>query len=181
FWRWCRRNPLPAGLLAGIVLVFLAGFAGVAWQWRVAETARQDEKSQRKDAETARDEAKQARNDAARQAARLLLDPGIDDARGGEPARALHLFVRALGALPADDPEAAPLERAIRANLSAWAETVPALEHIWPGGFHSTKVAYSLDSERLAMAVGKDEIRCFRPDTGQPVGPPVKILPSPHA
>src|SRR5262249_34643807 len=26
-WRWCRRNPLPAGLLAGIVLVFLAGFA----------------------------------------------------------------------------------------------------------------------------------------------------------
>jgi serine/threonine protein kinase/formylglycine-generating enzyme required for sulfatase activity len=37
-WRWCRRNPLPAGLLAGMVLVFLAGFAGVFWQWRVAET-----------------------------------------------------------------------------------------------------------------------------------------------
>jgi serine/threonine protein kinase/formylglycine-generating enzyme required for sulfatase activity len=36
-WRWCRRNPLPAGLVAGIVLVFLAGFAGVFWQWRVAE------------------------------------------------------------------------------------------------------------------------------------------------
>jgi WD40 repeat protein len=39
-WRWCRRNPLPASLLAGLVLVFLAGFAGVFWQWRVAETAR---------------------------------------------------------------------------------------------------------------------------------------------
>jgi serine/threonine protein kinase/formylglycine-generating enzyme required for sulfatase activity len=37
-WRWRRRNPLAAGLLAGIVLVFLAGFAGVVWQWRVAET-----------------------------------------------------------------------------------------------------------------------------------------------
>jgi formylglycine-generating enzyme required for sulfatase activity/serine/threonine protein kinase len=36
-WRWCRRNPLPAGLVAGIVLVFLTGFAGVVWQWRVAE------------------------------------------------------------------------------------------------------------------------------------------------
>jgi formylglycine-generating enzyme required for sulfatase activity/serine/threonine protein kinase len=36
-WRWCRRNPLPASLLAAIVLVFLAGFAGVLWQWRVAE------------------------------------------------------------------------------------------------------------------------------------------------
>jgi serine/threonine protein kinase len=36
-WRWCRRNPAVASLLAGIVLVFLAGFAGVFWQWRVAE------------------------------------------------------------------------------------------------------------------------------------------------
>jgi formylglycine-generating enzyme required for sulfatase activity/serine/threonine protein kinase len=35
--RWCRRSPLVASLLAGIVLVFLAGFAGVFWQWRVAE------------------------------------------------------------------------------------------------------------------------------------------------
>jgi WD40 repeat protein len=51
FWRWCRRNPLPASLVAGIVLVFLAGFAGVCWQWRVAETARADERSQRSRAE----------------------------------------------------------------------------------------------------------------------------------
>ena len=62
---------------------------------------------------------------------------GIEDARGGEPARALHLFVKALRTLPADDPEAAPLERVIRANLAAWAETVPALEHIWRTGARS--------------------------------------------
>jgi WD40 repeat protein len=67
-WRWCRRNPLPASLLAGIVLAFLAGFVGVFWQWREAEAARQDEKGQhrradaaRKGAEKARDEANQAR------------------------------------------------------------------------------------------------------------------------
>ena len=46
-WRWCRRNPLPASLVAGIVLVFLAGFAGVSWQWREAEAAHEDEKGQR--------------------------------------------------------------------------------------------------------------------------------------
>src|SRR5207302_10502404 len=127
-WRWCRRNPLPASLLAGIVLVFLAGFAGVLWEWRVAAAARADEISQRgradalrQGAETARDEANQTRNAAARQAAGLLLDRGIEDARGGEPARALHLVVKALRRLPAGDPEAAPLERVIRANLSAWA------------------------------------------------------------
>jgi serine/threonine protein kinase len=44
FLRWCRRNPLPASLLAGIVLVFLVGFAGVSWQLGVAETAREKEK-----------------------------------------------------------------------------------------------------------------------------------------
>jgi serine/threonine protein kinase/WD40 repeat protein/tetratricopeptide (TPR) repeat protein len=183
FWRWCRRNPLPASLLAGMVLVFVAGFAGVFWQWRVAEAARQDEKDQRdraqalqKGAETARDEAKEARNAAARQAAGLLLDRGIEDARGGEPARALHLFVRALQALPPDDPEAAPLERVIRANLSAWVETVPALEHIFPNGpWRSENVAFTPDGQRIAMAVGTDEVQCFRTDTGQPVGPPVKI------
>src|SRR5205823_11077396 len=89
FLRWCRRNPLVAGLLAGIVLVFLAGFAGVFWQWRETETARKDEKKERnraealrQGAEKARDEANQTRNAAARQAAGLLLDRGIEDARG---------------------------------------------------------------------------------------------------
>src|SRR5262245_17702681 len=53
-WRWCRRNPLPASLLAGIVLFFLIGFAGVFWQWRVAETARADEQSARGRAEALR-------------------------------------------------------------------------------------------------------------------------------
>jgi serine/threonine protein kinase len=167
-WRWCHRNPLPASLLAGIVLVFLIGFAGVFWQGREA-------KRREGEAVTARDEAKQARNAAARQAAGLLLDRGIEDARGGEPARALHLFVRALQRLPTDDPQAAPLERVIRLNLSAWAETVPALEHILPGGSFSEDVAFTPDGQRIAVAVGKDEIHCFRTDTGRPVGPPLKI------
>lgn len=36
-WRWARRKPAMASLLAAIVLVFLAGFAGVTWQWWRAE------------------------------------------------------------------------------------------------------------------------------------------------
>jgi tetratricopeptide (TPR) repeat protein/tRNA A-37 threonylcarbamoyl transferase component Bud32 len=38
-WRWCRRNPRVAALAAALVLVFLAGFAGVTWQWRRASSA----------------------------------------------------------------------------------------------------------------------------------------------
>src|SRR5262249_55031218 len=39
-WRWCRRNPLEASLEAAIVLVIVAGFAGVSWQWREGAAGR---------------------------------------------------------------------------------------------------------------------------------------------
>jgi tetratricopeptide (TPR) repeat protein len=43
---WCRRKPVVAGLLAALVLVFLAGSSGVLWQWQHArqerDTARQE-------------------------------------------------------------------------------------------------------------------------------------------
>ena len=39
-WRWCRRQPVRAGLIAALVLVFVAGTAGVLWQWRQAATQR---------------------------------------------------------------------------------------------------------------------------------------------
>jgi WD40 repeat protein/serine/threonine protein kinase len=64
FLRWCRRNPLAAGLVAGIVLMFLAGFAGVSWQWREAAAAREDERGQRGRAEALRHDAEAARDEA---------------------------------------------------------------------------------------------------------------------
>ena len=36
---WCRRRPGFAGLLAALVLVFLAGSSGVLWQWECAAAA----------------------------------------------------------------------------------------------------------------------------------------------
>jgi eukaryotic-like serine/threonine-protein kinase len=36
-WRWCRREPVKAGLVAALVCAFCAGVAGVAIQWRRAE------------------------------------------------------------------------------------------------------------------------------------------------
>ena len=41
-----RRRRILLAASGIIALVFLVGFAGVLWQWRVAETARTDEKSQ---------------------------------------------------------------------------------------------------------------------------------------
>lgn len=40
--RWCRRNPALAGLTSLVMIAFLAGFLGIVWQWRRAESANND-------------------------------------------------------------------------------------------------------------------------------------------
>jgi serine/threonine protein kinase/WD40 repeat protein len=85
-WRWCRRNPLPASLVAGIVLVFLAGFTGVFWQLRQTEAARKDEIKQRNRAE---DEIKQrSRAEALRQEA----EAASEKARAAALAGSYHTY-----------------------------------------------------------------------------------------
>src|SRR5438874_1097276 len=47
-WRWCRRNPVPAGLLAALAVVLAAGAAGVTWSHLAAEAAREREAQARR-------------------------------------------------------------------------------------------------------------------------------------
>jgi serine/threonine protein kinase len=56
-WRWCRRNPLVAASLAGVVGIFLTAFVLVSWSSVRAEDARKEEASQRRAADDARDDA----------------------------------------------------------------------------------------------------------------------------
>src|SRR5581483_7171089 len=42
-WRWVRRNPVPAGLVAALVLALVGGTAGVTWSYVGAEAAREGE------------------------------------------------------------------------------------------------------------------------------------------
>ncbi|HVJ83894.1 MAG TPA: protein kinase, partial [Planctomycetia bacterium] len=202
-WMWARRRPAVAGLVVALFLCLLAGavvstvFAVRADRYAreaelrereataardaarrnaaAAETARDQAKNREGEAIAARDEEMRTRHAAARQSAALLLDRGIEDARAGEPARALHLFVRALKTLAADDPRTADLERVIRANLAAWAETVPALERVWNGGVWFEDIVFSPDGELIVLGVGKNEIQCFRTDSGRPFGPALKV------
>ena len=91
FLRWCRRNPVPAGLLAALVLVFWAGFGLVAWNWREAVAQREAKEEERQNALVASVEAGRARDkavvaekkarDAAEQAGRSLYFSLIDRAR----------------------------------------------------------------------------------------------------
>jgi tetratricopeptide (TPR) repeat protein/tRNA A-37 threonylcarbamoyl transferase component Bud32 len=61
---WCRRKPGVAGLLAALVLVFLAGVIGVLWQWqranRKAAEAEQNAAAFQRERDTARQEKARA-------------------------------------------------------------------------------------------------------------------------
>lgn len=35
-WRWCRRKPLLAGMVASLALALASGLAGITWSWREA-------------------------------------------------------------------------------------------------------------------------------------------------
>jgi WD40 repeat protein len=85
-WRWARRRPKIAALLAALLVTFVVGFAGVFWQWRRAEHSRALEAFERTAQEEAVDHlrwmeiANQAEGDEAplalaRIAALLRLDP----------------------------------------------------------------------------------------------------------
>jgi serine/threonine protein kinase/WD40 repeat protein/regulation of enolase protein 1 (concanavalin A-like superfamily) len=59
-WRWCRRNPVVAGLAAAVVLVFFGGFAATAWQMRVAQANEQTAKDNERKATHEADETRTA-------------------------------------------------------------------------------------------------------------------------
>jgi hypothetical protein len=67
--RTCRRNPLPASLLAGIVVVFATAFVLVSWSYFRAENAFEEEARQKQEARLAEQAADRARKEAEGEAA----------------------------------------------------------------------------------------------------------------
>jgi WD40 repeat protein len=100
-WRWSRRNPAVASLLALVVLTTAAGFAAVVWQWRQSEHFRKQAVVGRDKALTAEGKAVTNFENAERER------HAAERARSDAQARLARLYVeRALPRL-ADDPVAA--------------------------------------------------------------------------
>src|SRR5262249_15461931 len=126
-WGWGRRHPLAAGWLAGIVLVCLAGFAGVSWQWRAAVTAREDEKSQRNRAEVLRRGAEEQAEESRRRLVRFQVDSGARLVEQGDLLGALPRFAEALRL----DPDDAARAETHRLRLAATLRRSPRLVALW--------------------------------------------------
>lgn len=99
-WRWCRRNPVVASLVATLLLVFVAGFMGVVYQWRRAEIAVERETLEREEAERQRilagtqADLAQQRAEESRQAA-LVADQQAEKASTYLYAAQMNLAQRA--------------------------------------------------------------------------------------
>jgi WD40 repeat protein/serine/threonine protein kinase len=177
FWRWCRRNPVVAGLAACLVLALAGGVVGTSLKWREAESQRRVAVQEtrvadaaRLEAETARNEAFKARHDSQRQAAELLFDRGVTLAEQGEAAQGLHWMLESLKVGPAD---AGDLQRLVRTNLAAWGEEVHALRNfLATPDLHVRCLAFSPDGKTFAAGTD-DRLQLWDANACKCIGKPL--------
>ena len=181
--RWCRRNPLAAGLLAGLVLVFLGGFAGVTVQWRRAEAAgtRAANEALRANAESARAGALARAEAEARAAEKALriraqaaivardFDRGLELARRGDGDIGMLWMGEALRQAPPEEPA---VTRVLQASLAAWPGPSPPLRAILE---HRGSVYALFRPDGRAILTGSRDgtARLWDAATGRPLGPPL--------
>ena len=89
-WKWCRRRPLIAGLIASLIISILIGFTGIAWQWQKTSSALLESEANLKEANiqtaAAQEHFQQARETVNRfftvvSQQRLLREPGLQQLR----------------------------------------------------------------------------------------------------
>jgi serine/threonine-protein kinase len=82
-WKWAQRKPAIAGLLTGLALAVVVGFAGITWQWREAIAARNEARANERKARTNFDHALETVNTFCTQVSEehLLDQPGMQPLR----------------------------------------------------------------------------------------------------
>jgi WD40 repeat protein/serine/threonine protein kinase len=177
FWRWCRRNPAVASLLAAVA-VLLVGAAGVAMVAAVRIAGARDEATrnaqealQAREDEGAQRLLAQAREQESRQRlVRLHVANGTRLLDDGDLLASLPWLTEAL-ALDQGDPSR---EERHRTRIAAVLAQAPRLMHLWHHDQEVVHAAFSPDGRRIVTA-GKDcTARVWDAATGQAVGQPLR-------
>ena len=95
-WRWVRRNPRDAGLVAALFLALAGGFAGVLWQWQRAEGLYDQ-------SETRRGQIEQLYTESEGRLMRAVQAEGLATTRLGELQKAVDNTVYLVNTIDLDE------------------------------------------------------------------------------
>jgi WD40 repeat protein len=144
--KWSRRHPAVAGVSAGALLIFLAGLAGVLWQWRRAEL---------------NDRQSRVR------LVRLNVANGVRQLNEGDHFGALLWFTEALP-LDRGDPQRVANHRV---RVESLIEQSPRLAQMWFPGGRVYQAEISPDGRWLVTSQMTNGVRVWSTATGQPLTP----------
>jgi WD40 repeat protein/serine/threonine protein kinase len=163
-WRWCRRNPGVAALLAVLAGVLVVSIALITAKW--LDEARARAAAQ---AETAR--ADDARREAERLAAHTACDLAVRLGDQDQTDRALLLLAHSLEL--AERSGDADLQRAIRINLTGWRGQLFRLRATIHHPNWARSIAFSPDGRLVCIGCRDRTARLWDVATGNPAGPPL--------
>jgi WD40 repeat protein/predicted Zn-dependent protease len=177
-WKWAKRRPAVAGLLAALVLALTGGTAVSLYyafkaeeRAHTAEARRIEAENRRIEVEEATERYLQAQRAQDAQFARALTEQALALAQQGDSIQGLHRMTAILPRV-AGMPD---LDRVLRANLAAWGEqpwTLCGIVELPPDpGRHedSPPGAFSPDGSLLVCPLPTG-LQCYTVATGQPRG-----------
>ena len=178
-WKWARRRPIVAGLVAAIVAVTTLSFGLVSWQWSIAreqwgfaEARAEAEREARDDALEKEKREREARHALAILSARAMLDQGALVCSQGEPDRGLLLLARGLElAAQAHNDD---LQRVARLNLAMWQQQLIRLRASFTHKNIVMAAAFSPDGRTVLTGSHDMTAMLWEADTSKPIGEPLR-------
>jgi WD40 repeat protein/tRNA A-37 threonylcarbamoyl transferase component Bud32 len=170
-WRWCRRNPLLAGV-SGLAAGGLVAATVVSLLLALQQADSAARRAEAADALT----AKQAQTEAAlwtarRQSSLLFLERGLTSCEQGEDSVGLLWFARSLIEAPEGTDD---LRRAIRGCIANTARRLCPLVGVVSQQGAINAVAVSPDGRLFATASSDHTAQLWEVRTGRPRGPALR-------
>ncbi|HEV3022816.1 MAG TPA: serine/threonine-protein kinase, partial [Pirellulales bacterium] len=177
-WRWCRRKPVLASLVAALAASLLLGFMGIAWQWRRAEAKADEARTKAGLAEAEKTRADASANTAVDEANRARFQTaltsfiqGWSQAEQGDVAEGVLWMVEALKRAPEEHSE---FRAMVRANLPAWEEQLVHQQYVVP--YEEGTALFGFNPAGKTVLTRLPDLVTLQirdASTGRPIGKPI--------